>query len=295
MTSLINPNATARTQSLYALIQRLQGEKMIIAQQESPNRRGHWLELDWIEAVTGTLPAMLGLDFIHDDYEGVVERAKQWNDRGGIVTICWHTGVEGIDYPSSKNEAPDWDRLLTSGTEENSLLRRRWDDAANALLKIQEADIPVLWRPFHEFDGQWFWWGKGGGDCFIALWRAMVNVFTNEYKLNNLIWVLGYADDVREGWDPGESFFDIAGSDTYRSETTHAVSYQRLRTLYSDKPLAFHECGLMPKPQSFFEEGAPWSWLMPWHGWNMMANGPKRFREGYADPRAITLERVPAF
>ena len=295
MPSLVNPNATPRAQALYRLILDMQGQRMIVGQQESPRRGFHWRELEWVEAVTGVLPAMLGLDFIHDDYDGVVERARIWNDRGGMVTVCWHTGVQGIDYPASKDEAPDFDRLLTPGTAENGQLRRRWDDAARALLRLRDADIPVLWRPFHEFDGQWFWWGKGGGEAFIALWQAMFRCFTEEYGLNNLIWVLGYADDVRDGWNPGEAFFDIAGSDTYRGETTHAASYARLRAMFPDRPLAFHECGMMPLPRTFLDEGAPWSWLMPWHGGCLIGNGPARFRDVYRDPISVTLDRMPGF
>ena len=53
--------------------------------------------------------------------DGVVERAKAWRDQGGIVTICWHTGVEGNTYPASKEENPDWEKVLTPGTEDYSL------------------------------------------------------------------------------------------------------------------------------------------------------------------------------
>jgi len=245
--------------------------------------------------VTGEMPAIRGLDYIHDDYAGVTERAKAWNDLGGIVTICWHTGIEGNDYPSSKNEAPDWDRLLSPGTAENAVLLARWDRAAHALAELQRADIPVLWRPFHEFDGQWFWWGKGGGEAFIRLWKMMVKYFTGEHQLNNLIWVLGYADDVREGWDPGEPFFDISGSDTYRGETTHAASYNRLKTLYPGKLAALHECGLLPPPDAFFQDQCPWSWLMPWHGRWLMDNHPARVAEVYHDERMISLSRLNSF
>ena len=43
------------------------------------------------------------------------------------------------------------------------------DQVAEELKKLQEANVPVLWRPFHEFDGGWFRWGKGGKDNFIKL------------------------------------------------------------------------------------------------------------------------------
>ena len=295
MPELINPGATARTRSLYSLLCSLSGKKILLAQQEMPCSREPGDEMSWIRNVTGDLPAIRGLDFIHDDYAGVVERAKSWNGRGGIVTICWHTGVEGNDYNASKEENPDWEKLLSPGTPENGLLLRRWDDAAQALLRLQDADIPVLWRPFHEFDGRWFWWGKGGGEAFIALWRMMQQRFTLDYGLNNLIWVLGYADDVRDGWDPGDAFFDVAGSDTYRGETVNAVSYRRLRTMYPDKLLAFHECGLVPPVDRFFEEQCPWSWLMPWHTRWLTDNPPEQLAEIYRDERMISLGRLNSF
>ncbi len=295
MPKLINPCASARTRSLYDLLMSLNGKGILLAQQEVPRSGSPGREMEWIRAVTGDLPAVRGLDFIHDDFAGVVDRAKSWNDRGGIVTVCWHTGIDGNDYTASKEESPRWDRLLAPGTAENDRLLRRWDEAAQALFRLQEADVPVLWRPFHEFDGGWFWWGKGGGECFAALWRMMQKRFTADYGLNNLIWVLGYADDVLPGWDPGEAFFDIAGSDTYRGETTHAASYRRLREMYPDKLLAFHECGLLPSPDRFFSEGSPWSWVMPWHTRWLFNNSPDRIADVYRDERMISLTRLQAF
>ncbi len=284
-----------RREKLYALLQALEGKKILLAQQESPRRGGADLENEWIEAVTGELPAIRGLLFIHDDYSGTVERAKRWNERGGIVTICWHTGIRENTYPASKEENPDWEKLFSPAAEEHKLLLERWNRAALALRQLQEEDIPVLWRPFHEFDGQWFWWGKGGGEAFRQLWRMMHDCFEREYGLHNLLWVLGYADDVRPGWEVDPALVDIAGSDTYRGETVHKASYERLKQLYPGKPLAFHECGLLPPPGAFFEENCPWSWLMPWHGTNLMSNHPARIREVYGDERMVTLSRLPAF
>lgn len=295
MDELTNPRASARARSLYRLLTSLSGKSILLAQQEVPRSREAGYEMSRIREITGDLPAIRGLDFIHDDFSGVTDRAKAWNDQGGIVTICWHTGIEGNDYTASKEESPDWEELLTPGTPAHSRMLRRWKDAARALDSLKEEDIPVLWRPFHEFDGQWFWWGKGGGEAFTALWRLMKETFTEQYGLNNLIWVLGYADDVISGWDPGDAFFDIAGSDTYRGETTHAAAFRRLKSLYPNKLLAFHECGLIPSPDQFFADECPWSWLMPWHTKWLTDNPPERLRQVYGDERMIPLSRLAAF
>lgn len=284
-----------RKKQLYDLLRSLEGKRILLAQQESPRKGCSDRENEWIQAVTGELPAVRGLDFIHDDYDGVAERAKRWNEQGGIVTICWHTGVMDNTYPACKEENPDWENLFAPDSEENKLLTDRWDRAADALKQLQKEDIPVLWRPFHEFDGKWFWWGKGGADAFRRLWRMMHDYFEKEHGLDNLIWVLGYADDVLQGWEVEPALFDVAGSDTYRGETVHKKSYERLKQLYPGKLLAFHECGLIPKPDDFFGENCAWSWIMPWHGTNLMSNHPDRIKEVYQDERMITLDRLPGF
>ena len=284
-----------RKQSLLSLLHTMEGKKILLAQQESPNRGFSDRECEWIRAVTGELPAIRGLDFIHDDYDGVVERARRWNDRGGIVTICWHTGLEGSTYPASKDENPDWKKLFTSGTMENGLLYSRWDRAASALEKLQAADIPVLWRPFHEFDGQWFWWGKAGAEAFRTLWRMMYDHFEKVHGLKNLIWVLGYSGEIKLGWELDPDLFSAVGSDTYNGETAHGQAYQRLKQMYPGKLLCFHECGLIPPLDAFFDEGCPWSWIMPWHGNYLMNNHPARIMEAYHDEKMIPLSRLPEF
>lgn len=296
MPSSLSDQATPGVRQLYQLIQREAGQRILMAQQESPMRGRHDQEMDYLRKTTGRLPAIRGLDFIHDDFDGVVDRALRWHDRGGIVTICWHTGVEGFGYPDSKQECPDFNALLTPGTKENGLLMRRWDHGARALARLQDRGVPVLWRPFHEFDGQWFWWGKGGPEVFQRLWRAMHDYFTGDCGLHHLIWVLGYADWVKERWYPGDDCVDILGSDTYKGVTTHFASFEKLRQLSPDKPRAFHECGVVPDLGRFYQSGAVWSWLMPWHSyWLTHGNTPERLKSVYRDERSITLKELPGF
>lgn len=293
MTALTNPNALPCAQKLYAQLQEVFGRKMLLGQQEFPGRDRADQEMEHILRETGKLPAIRGLDLMHDDYAGTLERSRAWHQRGGIVSICWHTGLVGKGYTESQAEQPDFEQLLTPGTPEHELLMRRWDDAADALEALQREDIPVLWRPFHEFNGGWFWWGKGTGQDFIRLWRKMYDYYTHERKLNNLIWVLGYADNVDPAWYPGDAYCDIGGSDTYKGVTTHAKAYRDLTQLCPGKPLAFHETGIMPGLDAFAADGAMWLWMLPWHGkWLMEDNDPDRLRLVYHDPRALTLEDV---
>ena len=284
----VAPNLISQADELYGYICENFGKKIISAVQECPGHRHHSLETDYIYKTTGRLPAMRGLDFIHDDYDGVVRRAGEWHSRGGIVTICWHTGIEGNSYPASQKELPDFELLF-----EDSPLRRlmfsRWDRAAAALKELGDAGIPVLWRPFHEFDGQWFWWGKGGKDVFIRLWRMMFERFTDYYKLNNLLWVYGYSGEVKPGWYAGDDCCDIVGSDNYDG-ATNLRAWKLLKEI-TEKPLAFHETGVLRPVDDYVADGCLWSWFMNWHTKYLIEdNSPELLNGVYHDSRVVTLE-----
>ncbi|MCR4897425.1 MAG: glycoside hydrolase family 26 protein [Lachnospiraceae bacterium] len=269
------------------------GDVILTAQQESTWMGSTEYEMDYLMDVTGKLPAIRGLDFMNDDFDGVVERAIEWDARGGLVTICWHTGVDISGYEESKRDRPNFDRLLTPGTPEYRTLMNSWDRAARALQELRDANVPVLWRPFHEFDGKWFWWGKGGPENFIKLWRLMYDTFTNDYGLDNLIWVLGYSDRTRQGWYPGDEYVDIIGSDNY-DKSTNKKNWNKL-TKIAAKPMAFHECSIVPSAQRFEEDGTMWSWFMIWHTEWLTKNQDERLYEVFHSDKVITLDELPDF
>ncbi len=291
MRKLNNPNAAPCAVKLFEKLDEVFGKKILLAQQEFPGKGRYDQEMDHILKVTGKLPAIRGLDFMHDDYNGTVERSVEWHRRGGIVSICWHTGLVGKGYRECLDEKPDFDMLLTPGTDEYKLLMSRMSDAADALEILARQGIPVLWRPFHEFNGGWFWWGKAGGEQFIRLWRLMHDYYTRERGLNNLIWVLGFSGSIDADWYPGDEYCDIVGSDTYDGVTTNAAAFGLLKQLCPGKLLAFHECGTMPVPDAFEQDEAMWLWMMPWHGeWLLEKNSPENLIAVYGDERTLTLE-----
>lgn len=290
--TLSNPNANEKTKNIYKFICDNYGEYIISCQQESTWMGSPDYEMNYIKEVTGKLPAMRGLDFMNNDYDGVVQRSKEWSEKGGLVTICWHTGVKSSGYQESLADDPDFDKLLTEGTAEYKELMESWDKAATALQELQKADVTVFWRPFHEFDGQWFWWGKGGSDNFIKLWRMMYDKFTNEYGLNNLIWVLGYSGDVKKGWYPGDEYCDIAGSDTYDNSTN--LKGWKLLHRTCNKPLTFHECGNLPKVEDFEKDETLWSWFMVWHTNFITDNDKDNLKNVYNSDRVLTLDEMPS-
>ena len=194
---LSNPGASARARALYRYLNDVWGHRTLTGQQESIWHGGPRYELDYIQQVSGKQPVVLGLDYIDPaDRAGVNRRARAWYEGGGIATLCWHWGnpLVGPGYVNSKIHF-DAVAALKPGTPENAAMMRDMDEIAGFLRELRDQDVPVLWRPFHEFTGDWFWWGQCGPEVFKALWTLMYERYTQKFKLDNLIWVLGYTKD----------------------------------------------------------------------------------------------------
>ncbi|MGN8647514.1 glycosyl hydrolase [Gracilibacillus sp. HCP3S3_G5_1] len=292
---LSNSNASYEAKKLFQYICSIYGNKILSGQQESDWKAPADDELDYIKEKTGRLPAIRGLDYINDDYEGVNKRSIEWWEKGGIVSICWHWGTppDGIGYESSKGTI-DLEEALTEGTDLYNGMIAKMDEVAVALKELQDARVPILWRPFHEFDGAWFWWGKGGAVQFIKLWRLMYDRYTNYHGLTNLIWVLGYSGEVKKGWFPGYEYVDIAGADTYNPGPQTDLYQKVFDIVGRNMPIAFHECGPIPNPVEMINDGAKWVWFLTWHTIHVKEqNTPNYLSAIYNHEYVITLDKVP--
>ena len=128
----------------------------------------------------------------------IVDTAIKRHSEGRIITIMWHCcwpangdDCNGDDIWRWADNLPtqeEWNELTTDGTELNAIWKKQMDGVAKYLKQLQEAGVPVLWRPFHEMNGVWFWWcNKPGENGFKKLWICMYEYFTNYHKLNNLL------------------------------------------------------------------------------------------------------------
>ncbi|MFT3952663.1 MAG: glycosyl hydrolase [Oscillospiraceae bacterium] len=295
---LTNPNAGETTKKIYAYLGEMTDKGVLSAQQESTWMGSADYEMDYIFDKTGKYPAIRGLDYMSDDFDGVNERALKWWNEGGLVTICWHTGFDfnGEWNQAMKTEITDWDAVLTDGTPENVAFLAGMDKAAQALLKLQEQGVTVLWRPFHEFDGAWFWWGKGGSENFKKLWQLMYDRYTNHWGLNNLIWVLGYSGNGNnyDQWYPGDAYCDVLGADSYNGGAQERLCDLVKSVTTANKPLCFHECGTNPTVDQL--KGTHWVWFMTWHtDFVTNKNTPDAFKALYNSDYVITKDELPDF
>ena len=308
---LINPNATENAKALYQYLLDSYGKVTLSGQVCDQGFTGP--EIKAIHQVTGKYPAMLGLDMM--DYAparrslgargSAVEMAIDYHKRGGLVTFCWHWNaptkfiLDGYDENGNprwwggfytKNTSFDVAAVMNGADPEGlALLNADIQAIAVQLLRLQEAGVPVLWRPLHEASGGWFWWGAQGPEACKQLWIHLYNELTYTYGCNNLIWVWNGQNKV---WYPGDAYVDIIGEDIYADK--HAYNAQNAKfievTEYTaaNKIIALTENGVVPDIEQILLTNARWAWFNTWSGDFVQKNG--RYSEAYTE--AALLKKV---
>ena len=168
------------------------------------------------------------------------------------------------------------------------------DAIAVQLVKISNADVPILWRPLHEASGGWFWWGAKGPGPFKQLWKLMWTRFTETHKLHNLIWVYTADPAAHHDWYPGDDMVDIVGADVYEpAGSTMVGTWDAFRAQYDGKKLiALSETGGIIVPDALRVEKTLWSWFNTWDvtQYNITA---QEIQAVYNDPGVLTLDGLP--
>lgn len=318
--TLVNPNATKEAKSLMSYLVDVYGKHIISGQQEmcgSHNYEASEAEFTYIREKTGKMPALRGFDFMNYRANGLgwddecAERVIEWyNENNGIPTVCWHWFCPGdigkLEDGSfyTKNTTFSISKALTPGTEENKALLSDIDFMAAKLKQVQDAGVPVLFRPLHEAEGTWFWWGAEGPENCVKLYRLLYDKFTNEYKINNLIWVwTSSAYDTAIDWYPGNDVVDIIGYDKYNAKdgkpNGSAISstfYTLVKLTGGQKLVAMSENDTIPRVENLQNEKAGWLYFCPWYGWHLTGeqNNPVEWLvEMYNSEYCITLDELP--
>jgi hypothetical protein len=308
----VTPHASPEAQALLSYLHDVSGKRMLAGQQEG--RRGTnelGFELRHIQQHTGKLPAILGLDAISLVSGGagrggagrgsVVSNALDWvSHRNGIVTFCWHWRAPvGRREFYTKDTDFDAARAVTPGTPEYEGVLQDMDALAEQLKRLQAARVPVLWRPLHEANGRWFWWGAAGPDACKKLWRLMFERFTGHHGLTNLLWVFspGASLDLAD-WYPGDAYVDLIGHDHYPLDGNHGAAkeiYDELVALGGGtKLVGMSENGPIPAPGAVTQEKVDWLFFITWSGRELTNfNAPEKLKEFYQHPRVASLVDLP--
>ena len=149
---------------------------------------------------------------------------KNQHNRGGINSISWHlrnpvTGGDSWDVSNPETVA----LAVTDSTETNIMLLEWIGKTADFIGSLRDDEgnrIPVVFRPWHEHTGGWFWWGaaNSNADDYKKLWTMTRNVF-DEKNVDNVVWA--YSPDKVPNEEkymeryPGDSLIDIMGIDIY--------------------------------------------------------------------------------
>jgi len=172
------------------------------------------------------------------------ELIKAWK-AGSLVALQVHmTNPANPNGAGLRDTGVDLNQLLVPGTATYMRWVNEMDIIAAGLSQLQDNGVVVLFRPFHEMNGAWFWWGGKTPALFVNVWKQMFDYFTNTKKLNNLIWVYGpNMGSNPASYYPGDTYVDITGLDAYTSNiTTSGISgYSAMVKL--GKPFGFSEFG----------------------------------------------------
>ena len=274
-------------------------------------------ELKYIEKETGKLPALCGFELLSyspninwdscdevclkelRENQGTLQRAYEWAEKGGLITFTWHwySPIGGVDKAFyARNTEFDASKVLEEGTEERKAFYHDMDAMAELLQGFADKHIPVLWRPFHEAEGDWFWWGAEGMDVARKLYRLMFEYYTKEKHLDNLIWV--WNNPRPEGY-VGDEYCDVVTSDHYPPAHQHTAmkpQLDNLKKITDNKMFAIGEIGVIPDVEAMKKEKADWLWFMMWSGDFVLKetyNTAEAYDKQYHADYAITLDKLP--
>ncbi len=247
-------------------------------------------EIDAVYTETGRYPAIRCGDLAYsspsiyknndEKAENEINLALDWGKSGGFVSFTWHwyspseradvyasqtdfrleDAVAGIDIANASEE--ELDNLVQRGTISESCraLIRDIDAIAKALSPFKDAEIPVIWQPVPDGDGNLYWWG-GNAENYKWLWNLIFKRLDGYHKLNNLLWVWNGSDSE---YYPGDNYCDIIGQSIFENST---ASFSGRLSALADIPteigkaVAITACDKVPKIGAMYRDNAMWLWF----------------------------------
>lgn len=317
--SLIDSQASSNTHTLMNYLTSMYGSKTIAGQQGNVGSNEVFPSASYLTKSGGLIPAARGSDFIEyspsrlqygSNPNGETERLISWaKQTGGIVNMMWHWNAPSglINQPGKEwwrgfyTDSTTFDvqaALANPNGSDYQLLIRDIDAIGTQLKKFQDNNIPVLWRPLHEAQGGWFWWGAKGPQAFKNLWSLMYNRLTNVDGLHNLIWVYtsSSADDGFRDWYPGDNMVDVIGEDVYTdASSSMSGQWYDLRDEYNGKKMiTLSETGTLPNANLMRQRGIDWSWASPWSVTDTVNNySAAQLQSFLGDSDVVTLNELP--
>ena len=327
--SPVDPNASLNTKIVKRYLADIYGNRVLTGQFVSA---GTNTEINAVYMSTGRYAALRCADIgiFSTNYEGYdknseneISTAISWWKGGGLVSYSWYWQPPLTDKRSCFSELTDFDlkkavtdsdvadmsaasleAYLQTGriSKECMALISDIDAIAEKLKLLDEAGVPVLFRPMPEAGNGWYWWGRDS-ESYLWLYNFLFKRMTAYHQLTNIIWVWN-----GESYDyyPGDDKVDIVGMDIYTSydiSGNNRLMDAKSYTIKS-KAAALTECGRIPNPDTLARDGAYWLWFALWKGdYIINSNGSIQYSHvtatqldyAYNNELFITLDELPDF
>lgn len=287
---LVDESATRETRALFKNLLALSKTNILFGHQHAIEYGHGWYgepDRSDVKSVTGSHPAVIGVDFSGlsgRPHEEIAKNAAALRkvitdtyDRGGIVTVSWHFSnpVSAGDFYWKDSVSVPAVRHIIPGGSHHTVYKEILRRVAELALSVKGKDgqlAPMIFRPYHEFDGDWFWWGRAhcSREEFISLWRFTVTYLRDSLKVHNLLYA--FSPDNRFNTEeefleryPGDAWVDMIGMDNYGDFGRYGkynldAGYNKLRIVSElarkkGKLAAFTETGLesIPNPSWWTE------------------------------------------
>ncbi|WP_210485849.1 glycoside hydrolase family 26 protein [Rufibacter aurantiacus] len=280
----IDRKATPETRALYQNLGKLAKKHTLFGHQHATEYGHGWFsgkDRSDVKSVTGSHPAVIGVDFsgfsgrspeaIQAAKEEVRQNVIDTYNRGGVTTAAWHFSnpiskggfywVDSLSLPAVKYIIPGGE-----AHEQYKEILRGIGDWAHSIKGADGKLVPIIFRPFHEFDGGWFWWGKPhtSREEFISLWQFTVSYLRDSLGVHNFIYAFSPDNRFHSEAEfleryPGDKYVDMVGMDNYgdmgRDRYAIDTAAYKLKILSdyarkANKLAAFTETGLESIPNT---------------------------------------------
>lgn len=237
---LSDPEATPETIRLYENLKLAAKHRLLYGQMRAFSRGKHApnakereanpldLKSDTL-ALVGKNPAVVEFGLhLYDDYEFWQTIAPELHRRGILISLSAHSKNPDLEVPHNNshksNEGDPVTKVLdrdSADHREYMKVLRRYGEFIRGLKDDQGRPIPVLFRPYHEHTGGWFWWGTRTctPEQYNELWKMTIDFLRDEMDLHNLILVISPSKPTtRERFlsrFPGEDYVDVYAFDSY--------------------------------------------------------------------------------
>ena len=333
LATLSNPDASLQAKNVLNFLIEQNGKRILSGGMANVDINNDFN--NWMYSVSYAYPALAGYDFINlnadwTDATDISAPLDQWKNNG-LVSYMWHWCVPtdkaaydakdleryGFNVPGGDNPTEfDIREALKPGTWQNECIIKDIDKVAGVFKKLQDAGVPVIFRPLHEaagsyeYNNPWFWWGRHGQDATKELWKLMYDRLVRHHGLNNLLWVwtaqysAGHEAELLAGY-PGNDYVDMVGVDLYeQTDEARPENYKGALALTEGKRLvSLSEVGMLEDPADCIAKGADWAWFMLWYTHNIhqqgfvtdsFGNTPEAIRAVMQSPFVINREQMPS-